>query len=72
MSENMSEKTKSNSFIIKNGVLEKHIGKGGDVLIPDGVTSIGKLAFFKCDSLTNLTIPNSVTRIGISAFSQSL
>ena len=32
------------------------------------VTSIGHNAFYKCSSLTSVTIPNSVTSIGYSAF----
>ena len=32
------------------------------------VTSIGGSAFYKCSSLTSVTIPNSVTSIGSSAF----
>ena len=39
-----------------------------DLIIPEGVTSIGDAAFFKCTSLTSLNIPNSVTRIGETAF----
>ena len=38
------------------------------VVIKDGVTSIGDLAFSYCDGLTSITIPNSVTSIGSSAF----
>ena len=41
-----------------------------DLVIPDGVTSIGNYAFFNCSSLTSVTIPNSVTTIGRSAFYQ--
>ena len=49
----------------------------GDVVIPESVTykgvnygviAIADLAFFSCDNLTSITIPNSVTTIGIWAF----
>ena len=36
--------------------------------IPNSVTSIGKRAFFKCNSLTSITIPASVTSIDRYAF----
>ena len=36
--------------------------------IPEGVTSIGSFAFYKCRSLTSLIIPSSVTSIGNNAF----
>ena len=34
-----------------------------------GLTSIGDFAFYHCDGLTSLTIPNSVASIGLSSFS---
>ena len=40
-----------------------------ELVIPDGVTSIGNSAFYGCPGLTSVTIPNSVTSIGWSAFS---
>ncbi len=39
-----------------------------DLVIPDGVTSIGKYVFYNCTSLASVMIPNSVTSIGIYAF----
>ena len=55
-------------FVIENGVLTKYTGKDADVVIPDGVTSIGFHAFFGCSSLTSVTIPDSVTKIGNEMF----
>ena len=40
-----------------------------DLVIPDGVTSIGSYTFYGCDSLESVTIPDSVTSIGEEAFS---
>ncbi|MDR0525135.1 MAG: leucine-rich repeat domain-containing protein [Spirochaetaceae bacterium] len=40
------------------------------VIIPFGVTAIGKWAFYNCDSLTSVTIPSSVAAIGDGAFQE--
>ncbi len=39
-----------------------------DLVIPDGVTSIGNFAFGGCSGFSSVTIPNSVTSIGVDAF----
>ncbi len=39
-----------------------------NLVIPEGVTSIGSEAFRGCSSLTSITIPSSVTSIGSYAF----
>ena len=41
----------------------------GDVVIPEGVTTIGDSAFSCCSSLESIAIPKNVTKIGRSAFS---
>ncbi|HJB57316.1 MAG TPA: leucine-rich repeat domain-containing protein [Candidatus Flavonifractor intestinipullorum] len=55
-------------FVIENGVLTKYQGPGGDVIIPEGVTSISWWAFKGCSGLTSVTIPGSIAEIGSDSF----
>lgn len=41
------------------------------VRIPEGVEEIGYAAFYHCDELTDVVIPNSVSKIGVSAFDKT-
>lgn len=70
-------------FVIQDGVLIEYSGTAKDVVIPDGVTEIGKEAFTKMryneyiypgesmyrgDPITSVYIPDSVEKIGANAF----
>ena len=48
--------------------LTAYIGDGGDLQIPNSVTSIGDYAFYGCIDLTSITIDDLVTTIGNYAF----
>lgn len=51
----------------------KHLYLNGeeikDLIIPNGVESIGGYAFYGCEGITSVRIPSSVTHIGVDAFS---
>jgi hypothetical protein len=67
--ESEEDKASNNGdFEIEDGILVKYHGSSPDVVIPDGVTKIGKNAFRNCASLTSVDIPDSVTSIGYGAF----
>ncbi len=55
-------------FIIQDETLKKYNGAATKVIIPNGVTCIGKYAFEGCTGLNSVIIPESVTSIGKYAF----
>lgn len=55
-------------FIIRDGRLISYRGSDPEVRIPDGVTSIQSLAFYRNDKVKSICIPSSVKRIGNGAF----
>lgn len=56
-----------NGFIIVKGILFQYIGTEMNIAIPEGVTIISQGAFADCD-ITSVILPNSLKRIGSSAF----
>lgn len=55
-------------FVIKDGILTKYKGEGGDVVIPEGITAIGPHVFSNNKKITSVTLPHTVSSIGASAF----
>ena len=43
-----------------------------NTIIPEGVTTIGESAFYGCESLTSINIPNGVTTIGVLSSSEEI
>lgn len=58
----------SDEFKIEGNTLVEYTGSGGDVVIPDGITTIGEKAFLQKEDITSITLPSSVTRIERYAF----
>ena len=59
----------SGDFTIdENGVLTKYTGSDAVVTVPDGVTAIGKEAFYAKSAITEIHLPTGITSIGDSAF----
>ena len=57
--------------LIVDGVLNSFAPYGlTEYTIPEGVTSIGYNAFYRCSNLVNISIPAGVTSIGMTAFYQ--
>lgn len=56
-------------LLLRTGALVEYNGSGGDVTIPDNVVSIAG-AFAECDTLTSVTVPDSVASIGGGAFGE--
>jgi len=55
-------------FLTDGDTLVAYCGNGGDVQIPEGITTIGYAAFRKCHWVTSVTMPETVTAIEDNAF----
>lgn len=56
-------------FEMKNGVLQRYMGRDAEVVIPPDVTQIGPRAFYENDHVERIVIPDGVKEIGDNAFS---
>lgn len=63
-----AEESNSSDFRITDGVLKAYTGSGGEVVVPDGVTSISTWAFIYNKDITEITFPKSLITIEDSAF----
>ena len=45
-------------------------GKSGEVVVPDGITSIPNYAFYYCQQISSVTLPETVQSLGSYAFSE--
>lgn len=60
-------------FDTDTGEITDYIGDGGDLIIPSAINGVKVIgiddsAFYDCSSLKSITIPNSITSIGVCAF----
>ena len=55
-------------FVVLNNVLYYYSGAGGDVVIPQGITTISADAFTGNKDITSVILPESVDTIGDNAF----
>ena len=62
---------RNSDSVIKDGVLLKYRGAAKNVVVPDGVSEIGKYAFYEPDKTSDIeriVLPESLTRIDDYAF----
>lgn len=55
-------------FTIDGDTLTNYYGRGGDVVVPDGVKHIAYIAFVNDTDVTSVTLPEGIETIGESAF----
>ena len=61
-------KINGEDLLIKDSVLQNYAGSSTEVIIPEGVKTVGRGAFESHPEIISITIPGSVTKIESSAF----
>lgn len=68
----MTEKEKREhilaDFEIADHEIVRYAGKGGRVIIPDGISAVRDNAFYRCCTISQVIFPDSVKRVGEKAF----
>lgn len=57
-----------NGMVIENGVLKRYEGNASEIIVPDGVVSIGEYAFEYKEGIQSITLAESVKKIESHAF----
>lgn len=65
---NGSPNISQEDYVIKGGTLVKYRGKSSEIVIPEGVTNIGRDVFRMHHGITSVVIPNSTLSIDQCAF----
>ncbi len=60
--------TTNGDFTLSGTTVTGYSGKGGEIVLPDGVTLVGARAFYQNTSITGVTVPDSLRAFGQSAF----
>ena len=53
------------AFVIENGVLQEYHGPGGDVVVPEGVTTIGQDVFSARRNIKTVVLPRSIRKLEV-------
>ena len=65
---NSSSNWENNVLYINNHLIKANTSISGNYAIKEGTKTVADNAFYKCSSLTSVTIPDGVTNIGNQAF----
>ena len=68
MQRSAAETASLDDFVLKKGILSEYKGTARDVVIPEGVTTIKRRAFYKNEYIESVVISEGVTEIGKQAF----